>query len=408
MARKRTLAVLVGAGASLRAGAPSTQELFEVVLSALPSLRQTILTDGISKTERVDLAKIVKEALAARSYEVDYEMAMGLLEELYSHSIGARSLYASVARLEISPSIDGPLLSAAYANANDAIVSRFIENHPTHSQLRAREDLHALFVLLSERSRIVLASLNYDAFLDDALPWFDGFSPVAGWPYSRFDPATWLQQVASRSRDLLLHLHGSIRYGFAATMELAGGAPFGEPVLYRSAEEAFASTRGKSVGMPTEGGSVLQATPIISGGHKSPKMMQNARPYAYYNATALEEIAEADSLLIVGYGFRDAHVNAWIDEHMRLHSPPRVAVVTRRAGKQVGGSDAIERFLIRRTGGASDLDHVYEPVSGGAPPRATHARIGDLYLVTTGLPMEANVRDGLMSFLFQRDSNDTK
>lgn len=403
---KPTLAVIAGAGASLRAGAPSTQELFEVVMAALPGLRITIAPDGKKSMERVDLAKVIRDALATRGDEADFELAMGLLEELYSCRLGTGSLFATVARLQdtIAPSVDGPLLSGAYSSANTEIVRKFIDEASTPSQAEVRESLRQLFARLAERARVVLASLNYDVFLDDALPWADGFIPVGGWPYGRFDPTTWLRDIDSRERHLLMHLHGSVRYGFGATMDLQMNTPFGEPVLYPSAEEAFDSTHGTSVGWPSSDGSMLQATPIITGGHKSPKMMQNPRPYAYYNAAALQEIAEADALLIIGYGFRDAHVNAWIDEHIRLHAHRKVAVVTRRTCKDIGENTAVERFLMKLAAGRNNLDWTYEPVPGGAPPRTTRDRVGGMYLVTTGVPMASDSEEAVLAYLFEGSS----
>lgn len=202
MQDRPTVAVIVGAGASLAAGAPSTQELFDVVMRALPRSRVTTALDGSETSEPIDLANVVKEALDRRGADDDFESAMGLLEELYSYRIGAASLFASVARLDgaVTPSIDGALLSGAYSSANNAIVRSFLAGAPTTDELGARESLKRLFGKLGDRARVVVSSLNYDVFLDDALPWADGFVAQSDRPYRRFDPGVWLHDVGARER----------------------------------------------------------------------------------------------------------------------------------------------------------------------------------------------------------------
>jgi len=198
---------------------------------------------------------------------------------------------------------------------------------------------------LAGDARVVLSTLNYDTLLDGALPWFDGFVSVLGSNFAEFEPLLWLEQ--RRNHHLLMHLHGSMRFGFRPFMALTGATPFSEPVRYASSELAVDSVLRSSTESSSADGLLLPATPIIPGAHKSPKLLRNVRPYAYYNATALHEIANTEALLMIGYGFRDEHVNAWIDEYMRIHADGPVALITKRRGAVVGRSTAVELFLMK-------------------------------------------------------------
>lgn len=189
-------------------------------------------------------------------------------------------------------------------------------------------------------------------------------------------------------------------------MDMQRHTPYGEPVQYATAQAAFDSTRGTSVGWPSTDGSLLHATPIISGGHKSPKIMENTRPYAYYSSATLQEIARANSLLTVGYGFRDAHVNAWIDEYVRLNPNGKLAIITRRTGRDVHANTAVERFILKLTGGHRDLNWIYEPVEGGSPSTGAHGLVGGIYLVANGVPLTVDAEEAVFAYLLGGSKND--
>jgi len=390
----------VGAGASLAAGAPSTSALLDTVLDSLPTERVTIVGNQ-STTQPLPLAANVRQALATGfGPEVDFELVMASLEELLSYGLGNGTVIRSFTepRATFAPLLDTPMLFSAYSSAVKALIDVFLKKIPiSQEQIAAHQALCSLFGRLTGRSRLVVATLNYDTLLDDASTWFNGF---VGPPelYREFDPLAWRARVNARDCHLMIHLHGSLRFGLRPTTALSGNAPFNEPVLYPT-ESLAAQTIGRGVSNPTVDGHLLPATPIIVGGHKSPKLMHNPRPYAYYNATALDEIVTSDRLLIIGYGFRDQHVNAWIDEHLRLHPGGRIGIVTRRTGRDIGENTAVERFLMKLGQGDANRDYIYEPVGGAAQPLAIHGNIGRAYLVATGVPMAQDVETALLAYL---------
>jgi hypothetical protein len=50
----------------------------------------------------------------------------------------------------------------------------------------------------------------------------------------------------------------------------------------------------------------------------------------------MELLPRADRLLVLGYGWRDSHVNTWVREYADLHRDRKTAIVTRRTGTDVG------------------------------------------------------------------------
>jgi hypothetical protein len=331
--------------------------------------------------------------------EADFELVMACVEEMISYGMPGRVLQTfTQPRSSFEAVMQPGMLQAAYESAIRALVKTFLSRVPrTPQQAEAALSMAHLVQTLAGEARVVVLSLNYDALLDDALPWFDGFASVPGSNFAEFEPLLWLEQ--RRNNHLLMHLHGSVRFGFRPFMALSGATPFSEPVRYTSSEVAVDSVLRSSTGSPIADGLPLPATPIIAGGHKSPKLLHNVRPYAYYNATALHEIANADALLIIGYGFRDEHVNAWIDEYMRIHPDGPLAFITKRTGADIGRSTAVERFLMKLPKGALAYNWIYEPVNGGQQPAATHGRFGSAYVATGGVPLDSDAERQLLSYL---------
>lgn len=214
---------------------------------------------------------------------------------------------------------------------------------------------------------MVLATLNYDDLLDSTLDWANGFSAQGGRPYKIFDPLAW-RDTELQARHLLIHLHGSIRFGLRAHDDLHVETAFDEPALYPNYTLAALSLAGRTTSHKEVDGQYLVASAIVAGGDKGAKLIYNTRPYAYYFATAQREVSSADALLIVGYGWRDEHVNSWIDEYPRLHPYGRVVVITKRTGNDVGNNTPQERYLKVIGGDAwrRKENFVFEPVPGGS------------------------------------------
>lgn len=393
-----TLAVIVGSGASIASGVPSSKDLLAVVRAALIGRVKTQKIDGTIEETAFPLWEVLKKSLSTRRQAVGFESIVAAIEELLSYGLGdgplirsfteLRSVVSDVARTEVLFNIHEFVIQA--------ILGALLKGQPrTREQLAAHESLLAFVRRLSSSARIVLVTLNYDTLLDDALTWSHGFTQVSS-EYAEFDPSHWHAQTATDH--LLLHVHGSVRFGMRPSTMFLANAPFNEPVRYATQQLAIQSLSNTS--SPSADGHLLSAGPIVAGGHKSAKLMLNSRPYAYYNATALEAIANARGLLILGYGFGDAHVNAWIDEHMRARGCDRLAIVGRRTSTDIGKNTLPTEIYLRRLA-QSDFDNVYVPVEGGAPPSRLHGPIGDAYFVASGVPLTADAEEAVIQYLMR-------
>ncbi len=403
-ARSRTIALIVGAGASIPCGAPSTKELLDIALNSFPSEWVTIDAKRNETRRAVPLAALIRQHIVTTDRgEADFELVMACIEEMISYDMPGRILRTfTQPRASFEPVLHPGMLQAAYESAIRSFVTTFlfrVKQSPQHAQAAA--SLTRLVQALAADARVVLSTLNYDTILDDALLWADGFTQVLGWDFSEFQPRLWLERRSDQH--LLMHLHGSMRFGFRPAMALYGATPSSEPVRYSLNASAAESVLRSSSSSPAADGLLLPATPIIVGGHKSPKLIHNVRPYAYYNATALEEISKADALLIIGYGFRDEHVNAWIDEYLRLRPGGPLAFITKRTGADVRKANAVERFLMRLCGGLPAYDEIYETVDGGHQSTATNGRFGSSYVVTSGVPLDHDTERGVLAYLLNEE-----
>lgn len=155
---------------------------------------------------------------------------------------------------------------------------------------------------LNQWFNLTVINLNYDLVADGAsIDWFDGFTECVV-NFQRFDPVNWNQQKAGRN--IMLHLHGSVLWGYGP-LGLHGfeAAKFAEPFEAREALQRGSARRD------TVNGQWYGFTPIISGLHKGGRFIYNARPYGYYFQECANALVRNSCLLIIGYSFRDQHLN---------------------------------------------------------------------------------------------------
>jgi hypothetical protein len=383
---KETLIVVVGAGASIQAGLPSTSDLLDVTRNALPILTETGIkyeVDGkeVAAKRSVALAEILDEALRGAYGTYDFELLLHAIEELET-IVSARETPALLP--EYRPVLSALMdLSSRYERIADSNLLRFarlnviraihstvgdLSAHPKPRQpyvtepLAARAQIHRMLATLSAKYRLVVIDLNYDDVVDAApVDWQDGFNTDAAWskhPYlpadmvgeehcKLFRPDVWDGCESDSDSNLLIHLHGSILFGWPT---IAGVQPFGryaEPVKFGTPGEALESLDNYGYSGNVVGGQNFDGTPIISGLQKGGKMIYNARPYGYYYRSLMNLIPTANRLLVLGYGWRDVHLNTWIDEMLARQRERKVGVVTYLPGTDVGERTEQNGYLSR-------------------------------------------------------------
>ncbi|MDH2909465.1 MAG: SIR2 family protein [Candidatus Eremiobacteraeota bacterium] len=363
--KKPDLVLVVGAGASIPCGILSTQELtdaaFGYVSDVSPPMDSFITLPGGSNIQRfpraINLGEILHQGLRGAYRSVDFELFLHAIEALEGHAEpyglaepGQRPVMTAFA--DLLPRFD--LLRArdtmyvARHQVVEGIHRRLASLCVLCSTQESQEarDAQATFIReVAERFRLVAIDLNYDDLLDRIdIGWEDGFRAVPGKAYSHFDPRAWLH-ASDGDKPLLMHLHGSVRHGLS---HLNSGNPASlyEPALYDNPMEAVASFGDASQSEPMADGKTATALPFISGFDKAAKITSNVRPFAYYYLAAAQALALTPRLLVVGYGGRDQHVQAWIAEHAAIHgSNRRAAALLKRPGAEVGQLNASLRLM---------------------------------------------------------------
>jgi len=407
---KRTMLVVVGAGASVKANVPGASELLEPVLEALP----TIVVPGTAFSSarypdsihgpydrRVRVADLLSSAILAQNGRIDFELVLRSIESLLSYTALPIVSYTQP-KPEFARLLDWSVLSQAHDAATKAVRNAIVQREPPKpEQIEARDNVRFLFQELAKDFRLILSTLNYDDLLDDTLTWSDGFYEAGSSDYALFDPLRWRETEIS-SEHLMMHIHGSVRFGFRKGDDLIrGGARFDEPARYPDAEKAAASTEGTYTSPRSVDGQDLIGGTIIAGGDKGARLVFNMRPYGYYFSTLQHSIPDADCMLIVGYGWNDEHVTQLIQEYADIHPDRKIAVITRRSGRDLGKNTKKDTILrqLGKTEWAKIENLTYEPFGAGSTPNWTHRAAGRLYVVTTGMPLKQDEVDAVLTFL---------
>jgi hypothetical protein len=325
------LTVLLGAGASLYARAPSTRDLTAIVA-------QRELSGQVLETLRSNIPDT----------EPNFEDVLHVVEELESLAqSGARAPTMLRPFLEqIAPDIAAQALSAERFELIETIGASFRGVNYDESW----RPLYALLRPLLDVFDMDIFTLNYDLIADVVTfamsmlagkKWFDGFGPPAKPLYSRdktfygltFRPDQFAHWEASWGHNYLTlaHMHGSIGYAYyvpdqrmahASRFELIGtNDPLVAQSTWRWAKKAKAEDPTIDFG---------GVTPIVSGLRKLEKL--NVQPYANYFAEFARAVSNSPYLMIVGYGSGDEHINYWLHEFTLIHNEQaRVVEITRSA-----------------------------------------------------------------------------
>jgi hypothetical protein len=152
--------------------------------------------------------------------------------------------------------------------------------------------------------------LNYDDIIDRAGDWYDGFDSVGDGMLKSgtFDAAGFRRESLLRPA-VLLHIHGSVRFGFE---------PHGtgrEIVRYYDPDAAL-----ESILDTTREASLPELAPIISGQRKDRWMTRACVPFGYYHNAFVNAACECPRVLIAGYSGNDPHISAWIRHGSMLHA----------------------------------------------------------------------------------------
>ncbi len=391
IAPRPRLTVLLGAGASIPSGGPSTKTLTQTLMRQLHDRKYSLVEfeDGfkIKRVANVAVPRIIERTLRRKFRKrFDFELFLDALEQLQPlASPGAIDDSVTTAFFKQNSSFADLLTLAPLHSAHeDAIrgINEIASSFKHKTKIRGLS-IEPLLERLHQHFDLTVANLNYDTITDGAaVDWFDGFSGTG--EFQTFDPRHWNEH--KRHRSTMMHLHGSVRWGYAP-MSIYGfeAAQFTDALHARDALHRGFARRD------TVQDQWFGFTPIISGLHKGGRFIYNARPYGYYFQECVNALVENARLLIIGYSFRDRHLNEWIEEYVRVHGDERQpAVITVILGKDVGEQHSAQYWMLTQLAGVRRFNdgiayrehHLQYP---GADLLQTH---GAMQLIPSGLPLE--------------------
>jgi len=342
--RKQRVLVLMGAGASVGFGAPSTACLTK-------SIEERILADRLAKEYKADYAWFKIKSELTKYYReeshpyYDYQNIVN-----FEHIYHCAHELVSTFELTLPNAVGYGPDNLRYPRGPVAVKYRpvlvpFIERrtNTTKQSLQVliqhivdsiqekistacknpKENLDLLrkFIEKLQENYITrIYTTNYDNFILQASPdLYTGFSINHESGSKRFDrQGFW----AHFNQDSVFHLHGSVHINFG--IRSASDPDFGSFCWYDSLDEAL-THRGRTSDMRNMDGGSTVRTPIITGLNKISPLQQ--MPFSYYHSCLSCDAMAADIIYVIGYGLNDLHINTWLKEaRWRNPKPPLLFV----------------------------------------------------------------------------------
>lgn len=293
---KPRLVVLLGAGSTIHANAPSTTEITQHV-----------------EAHASETTRAIFDALKAQhgASNINFERLIYAIDELIGYFLrrenpDGRNLLGGVLSAFTQPDPrfgcfkSGDLEEERIRVAT--LISRFVWEKTENS---SADQLKDFLDRLEQTFRLTVFTLNYDNLIDRAGEWFDGFADLQEPPDEfgsgyRFNPVEFIEKFHTAPR-VLAHLHGNVQFAYDDK-----GI---EVVKFLDANDAIRSLDSNPMN---------NLPPIISGFNKESRLVREPIPFGYYYHAFIEAILGTSRLLVAGYGRNDLHVQPWLAEIVRL------------------------------------------------------------------------------------------
>ena len=324
--RRRTVTALLGAGAVLDLGAPSTPTLTNAVRAAQQHLPQRTPTAFIAAVHAA-LQQIAPPGVSCTFEDVLH--AIEMLESFYWGQQQQSAWEYRPAICAFNPTLnrqflDLPLLLAAGTDLIETIGRQVIAFDQTWST-PANAWFSDFWTMVLKRCPWDLLTTNYDSSIENALsgiPLVDGFELLDPGVY-RFNPNVLINAGGSR----VMHLHGSVHFGypnFANPNRFIYQDHFEDLYRFDDPIAAIGTWSGRSANH-AQSHEVAHAGPIVTGLRKTDKTLHY--PYDTYQVAFHEAIRSSPRLFVAGYSFGDFHINRLLERMTRLHGNRRKIVL---------------------------------------------------------------------------------
>ena len=311
---KKKLLIVVGAGASIEFGMPSVggiDKLFEQVAAPYFSLvtnPHSNLYAHVRDQINCYYGHNPKAGLRkwANFEEVLYQLNLlvpHFSDPTYTH--GANSALQPLTLPDVlhfgrnPSSVDGNMLQQLSSTLIDALVDEFIDRCSQVGMQKAGElsELSGFLDALGEEFDLGIVTLNYDNIFTQARPSLrTGFDRDTGKfaPHSVFNNEQW---------GFIYHLHGSVHFAMSGTGYDMHGITWRD----KPEKDHLVHANGRN-GQDSMEGLDFPTSPVVAGYGKTQQILR--QPFNTFFGQLSRLTYEADSVLFLGYGFGDLHLNA--------------------------------------------------------------------------------------------------
>ena len=323
----KRLTVLIGAGATIEIGGPTTSDITKKVRRKKQGFfneRKSYFIDRVAKV----LDSHYKEP-------VNFEEIYHTLELISSYEkgwIGASKEHTPYMTPFLKPRFnrffDHVMLSNAKRDLIDTVAS-IVYNYDSQYSPEKFSWHHRFWNTIMDNYKLDIATLNYDTCIEKSLSNLeDGFEKTQ-YNFKRFSP----KKLSRSNKSKIYHLHGCINYGFERAKnpnEYSLEDDFNDLYKFNSFKDASMTWSGRS-GNTSQSSEEASIGPIITGLKKTDKIINF--PYSSYFNALHNAIICNNALLIIGYSFGDTHFNRLLERIVRIHRDKRrIAVISYHDG----------------------------------------------------------------------------
>lgn len=322
--KKNRVTALVGAGACIDIGGPTTVGLTD-------SIRGLSVFD--SDGQNVNFIDQVAQQLNNyyRSSQCNFEDIFHTIEDLDSYAGGFRQSTVKEYKPVIGAFVNQ--LPGEWFNSDILIqsasiiieeIARQISIYDNNINNNQNDWFSKFWAKATNQCSFDIATLNYDTCIEKSIGAFeDGYESI-GKGFDRFNLHKFLHTHNSR----IFHPHGCIVYGYLPNSEDPNQYIFDYGFhdlykfdSYRTAQQTWFGMSNRN----TQSHEQIIVGPIITGLRKTDKILTN--PYSAYYYMLQKAIIENDRLLVIGYSFGDKHFNDLLERFTSLHSKNRRIVI---------------------------------------------------------------------------------
>jgi SIR2-like domain len=326
--KKNTITIILGAGAAIKIGGPSTGEITS-------KIRSEIVEWIPLKGRRIHKSRLLNEVGERLDHlfapqACNFEHIFHTLEMLDSIRISKHPKVKAIFKQPLAgfvrPAVkfkwpEGSLLAACLESINKNLFE-LINEYESNINTPSNVWYSKFWNQISKEFLINIGTLNYDSTIENMITLEDGFEQINKFA-SRFNPT----KLSKSRKSKIFHLHGNIQYGFENPLELNKRIledSIKDLIKYINASDAKKSWVFSSQSA-SQSGDGLNVGPMITGLRKTDKLL--SYPYSAYYNSIYNSIESNPNLLIIGYSFGDFHLNQMIQKFARIHKEKRRVVI---------------------------------------------------------------------------------